>query len=161
MLSWRDLCGDKRFQDLPYKVETTAAGVVRMTPTMYYHGGHAARIARRLGDLMGGGEVIVECAVETADGVKEADVAWLSDALADRMQDVAACPVAPEVCVEVVSPSNTEEEMMGKRDLFLGAGAREYWLCDREGEMRFFDASGQLAASAMCPGFPSRLPKRR
>jgi Uma2 family endonuclease len=161
MLTWEEICADPALSDLPYKIETNRHGQIIMSPTRYYHGGHAAKIAILLERLMGGGEVIVECAVETADGVKEADVAWLSDELADQMQDVAACPVAPQICAEVTSPSNTPEQMAAKRDLYFGAGAVEYWLCDREGRMRFFAPGGELERSGLCPEFPQVLPSRR
>jgi len=160
MLTWDDLCADKRFHDLPYKVETNGRGQVLMSPTSYFHGKHANRIARLLEQFRPEGEVIVECAVETADGVKEADVAWLSPGLAATMQEVTACPTSPEICVEVISPSNTEQEMMQKRLLFIGAGAREYWLCDREGRMRFFDGHHQLENSQLVPEFPPVLPAK-
>ncbi len=161
MLTWEEICADPVLGELPYKIETNRHGQIIMSPTRYYHGGHAAKIAILLERLMGSGEVIVECAVETLDGVKEADVAWLSDDLADRMQDVAACPVAPQICAEVVSPSNTPEQMEEKRGLYFAAGAGEYWLCDRAGNMRFFAAGGEMERSRLCPDFPLLLPSRR
>jgi len=160
MFTWEQLCEDKRFQDLPFKIETNARGQILMSPTCMYHGSNAYRIARLLERLMEGGEVIVECAVETADGVKEADTAWVSEALWEKVQDMAASNPAPEICVEVISKSNTWEELMNKRQLFIGAGAREYWLCDKQGNMRFFDGMKELEASAACPEFPKILPGR-
>jgi Uma2 family endonuclease len=110
---------------------------------------------------MGDGEVIVECAVETADGVKEADTAWVSEALWEKVQDLHASSPAPEICVEVISKSNSMEELMTKRQLLIAAGAKEYWLCDKQGNMRFFDGVKELDQSMMCPGFPKLLPARR
>jgi Uma2 family endonuclease len=161
MLSWEQLCEDKRFQDLPFKIETNARGQMLMTPTALYHGSNANRIARLLENLMGDGEVIVECAVETADGVKEADTAWVSEALWEKVQDLHASSPAPEICVEVISKSNSMEELMTKRQLLIAAGAKEYWLCDKQGNMRFFDGVKELDQSMMCPGFPKLLPARR
>lgn len=46
------------------------------------------------------------------------------------------------------------EELMIKRQLFIAAGAREYWLCDKQGNMGFFDGVKELDESVMCPGFP-------
>jgi Uma2 family endonuclease len=149
MITWQELCSDKRISDLPFKIELNGRGQIIMSPTYLYHGSFANKIARLLEKHLSAGEVIVECAVETQDGVKEADVAWLNDALADEMREVYACPVAPEICVEIISASNSEEEMQGKRLLFLEAGAKEYWLCDKLGNMRFYDHSGQIAASIL------------
>ena len=161
MLTWEEICADPVLGELPYKIETNRHEQIIMSPTRYYHGGHAAKIAILLERLMNGGEVIVECGVVTSDGVKEADVAWLSAELADRMQDVAACPVAPQICAEVVSTSNSTDQMVTKRDLYLAAGAVEYWLCNREGTMRFSGSAGELDQSVLCPGFPRALPKRQ
>jgi hypothetical protein len=47
--------------------------------------------------------------------------------------------------------------MMAKKDLYLKAGAVEYWLCDEAGIVRFFDKSGALDASRFCPGFPAQV----
>lgn len=132
-----------------------------MSPTAMYHGSNANRIARLLEQLMQDGEIIVECSVQTADGVKEADVAWVSEGLWPKVQDQACSSPAPEICVEVISKSNTWEELMNKRQLFIGAGATEYWLCDKAGNMRFFDGVNELETSVACPGFPKILPPRR
>lgn len=161
MLTWPDLCVDKRLQDLPFKIELNGRGQIIMSPTYFYHGNFAGRIYSLLEKYLPDGLPVVECAVETADGVREADVAWLSEALADKMEDVYACPQAPEICVEVISESNSLEEMMLKRHLFIAAGANEYWLCDRKGKMRFFDGIRELPQSRLCPEFPCELPKHK
>ena len=161
MMTWPDLCADKRFQDLPFKIETNGRGQVLMSPTFFYHGNHAGRIHSILEQLLPEGMAVVECAIITSDGVREADVAWLSEALAEKMEDVYACPEAPEICVEILSQSNTVEEMMLKRQLFIAAGTKEYWLCDRKGRMRFFDGIMELPQSKLCPEFPRELPKRK
>lgn len=160
MPTWEELCHDRRLSDLPYKIELNGRGQIIMSPTSYYRGKYSNRIARILESLATEGEVIVECAVETADGVREADVAWLSSGLAAQMQEVYACPIAPEICVEVLSPSNTIEELLQKRLLYIGAGAKEYWMCDREGKMRFFDGTKELEKSQLIPEFPGTLPER-
>jgi hypothetical protein len=54
---------------MPFQIETNARGQILMMPTALHQGNNANRISRQLGD----GEVIVEYAVETADGVKEID----------------------------------------------------------------------------------------
>jgi Uma2 family endonuclease len=64
---------------------------------------------------------------------------------------------APEICVEILSPSNTQEEIDEKRDAYLRAGAKEVWLCDRDNRMTFFADSGQLKRSQLCPDFPLEL----
>lgn len=156
-MTWLELCNDKRFENLPYKIELTRTGKIVMSPTRNRHGYFASKIAQLLTQLMASGETLVECAVETADSTKVADVVWASDAMFDRIKDQASCSPAPEICVEVVSPSNTEAEISGKKDLYLNAGASEVWLCDDHGRMSFFDARARMPRSSLCPAFPERI----
>lgn len=37
-------------------------------------------------------------------------------------------PKAPEICIEIVSPSNSKIEIQGKVDLYLARGAQEVWV---------------------------------
>ena len=45
---------------------------------------------------------------------------------------------APEICVEIISPSNSMAEMHEKISLYLAQGAQEVWLCDQEGKISYF-----------------------
>ena len=49
------------------------------------------------------------------------------------------------------------EENPGKRELYFKAGAMEFWMCDGEGRIRFFNSSGELPRSDLCPDFPKSL----
>jgi Uma2 family endonuclease len=158
-LTWRDLCLDPRFQDLPYKIELNGRGQIIMSPTRNFHGFFAFKIGSLMEKHLPDGEVIMECAVETADGTKEADAAWVSRNRWAVIQAEYSSSIAPEICAEVMSRSNTRQEMMQKKDLYLGAGAREYWLCHEDGKLEFFDSSGQLQCSKMCPKFPKAIRK--
>ena len=159
-MTWEQLCKDKRFEDAPFKIESTATGQIIMSPTSNYHGLYGFRIGELLRKHLPKGEVVVECAVETSDGTKESDVAWLSPARWKEVAEDFSCKIAPEICVEVISPSNTAEEMLYKKDLYLAAGAHEYWLCDKAGRILFFNVSGELSKSKLAPKFPNALPKR-
>jgi Uma2 family endonuclease len=61
---------------------------------------------------------------------------------------------AGEICVEVISPSNTKAEMEEKMALYFDAGAVEVWFCDENGKMRFVGKDGSLERSLLCPDFP-------
>ena len=54
---------------------------------------------------------------------------------------------APEICVGIVSPSNTEAEIEAKTRAYLAAGAKEVWLVSEEGTVRYIDGSGERSAS--------------
>lgn len=93
------------------------------------------------------GRVLTECPISTADGVRAADVAWASAECLRELGNRACFPRSPELCVEVLSPANTEEEMREKVVLYFDAGAHEVRLCDSDGRMKFL-ASAEVRS---CP----------
>ena len=62
-----------------------------------------------------------------------------------------------EICIEIKSSSNTQEEMKFKKELYFKAGAEEFWLCNESGEMSFFNSDGQITNSAIVPNFPASI----
>ncbi len=156
-LTWEQICNDPSLQDLPYKIETNARGQIVMSPTHQYHGKLAFMIASELAELLPDGEASVESAIRTARGVKVADAIWCTKERWEQIKDTYDAPVAPQICVEVLSPTNTEEEIAEKRDLYFEAGAEEVWLCDREGNLSFFDADGPRESSGRVPSFPKSI----
>lgn len=156
-MTWQEVCDDKTLRDLPFKIELNRWGNIEMSPHRRQHGMMQGRISARLSKLLPKGEIIVECAVDTSDGVRVPDVAWVSTARWNAMSDSASCSVAPELCVEVVSASNTAEEMNHKRKLYFEAGAEEVWFCDEQGQVQFFSPAGRLKRSRLCPKFPARV----
>ncbi|MEM6366188.1 MAG: Uma2 family endonuclease, partial [Planctomycetota bacterium] len=66
----------------------------------------------------------------------------------------------PEICVEVVSPSNTDSELRHKRQLYFDAGAIECWTCDQQGQMAFYQNNNPDTPhnkSKLCPEFPYEI----
>src|ERR1700689_4841521 len=57
-----------------------------------------------------------------------ADVAYISKARWDSIDEYLLG--APELVIEVLSPSNTAAEMLDKRNLCLANGSREFWVVD-------------------------------
>ena len=64
---------------------------------------------------------------------------------------------APELCVEIRSPSNSIGEMLAKKDLYLARGAQEFWLVDEEGHLSFYSYGGKQELSTLFADFPSAL----
>jgi Uma2 family endonuclease len=121
------------------------------------HGALQSEIAYHLRSAQSAGRVITECPLSTSDGVKAADVAWTS---ADRLSELGegACfPRAPEILVEVLSPGNSEGEMLEKRALYFDAGAQEVWICDESGRVTFYRPNGVAENSVLFPKFPRRI----
>lgn len=159
-MQWQEICDDKLLQDLPYKIELNRWGQIIMSPAKIKHGFYQNRIGSLLDALTTEGETIIECAVQTSDNVKVADVAWASDERANIILDEVSASIAPEICVEVRSDSNTLEEMDFKRKLYFEAGAQEVWICDRLGNMTFFQPETQLNTSELIPDFPLQIKRR-
>jgi len=157
---WERALRDPALQDLPYKIETNKRGQLILSPHTLHHSRWQGRIQSLLRDLVDApGEQPPEFPVQTSEGVKVVGVAWIS---AERLQeipsDAAASPVAPEICVEVLSASNTPEEMAGKRRLYVERGAEEVWTYDpASGAVTFHDADGPRDQSARVPDFPSQI----
>jgi hypothetical protein len=105
------------------------------------------------------GRVITECPISTADGVKAADVAWASPECIRNLGNRACFPQAPEICVEVLSPSNTQAEIDEKMALYFDAGATEVWVCTGSGTMRFYESgkSRSMKSSRLCAAFPKQV----
>ena len=156
-MNWSQVCEDGLLQDLPYKIELNEWGNIVMTPASNRHGSIQTKIAFLMMSQMEQGTVLSECSVDTSKGVKVADVAWASRAFIERNRGQTPYVEAPEVCVEIRSPSNTLEEMMEKKDLYFSRGAREFWLCDEDGDLAFYSCRGRIDVSAVFPRMAMRI----
>jgi Uma2 family endonuclease len=145
-MQWAEVLADKSLRDLPYKIELDRWGNVIMSPASNRHGrlqGMLFSVLEKLPD----GRAFIECSVATTEGVKVANVAWCSDAFFNRYDYETPYPRASEICVEVRSPSKSEEELNFKTRLYLEAGALEVWIVLETGEARFFGVEGERAQS--------------
>lgn len=142
------------------RVETDRHGQLIISPPPGLpHGRYQAEIAFKLNELLPHGRVVVECPISTADGVRAAEVVWISRERLARSGDKILLIDAPEICVEVLSPDNTRRQMAEKRALYFAAGAEEAWICDIEGKMTFFvgENSAGEQRSKRCPDFPAQI----
>lgn len=157
MLQWADVLKDKSLQNLSYKIELDGMGRIVMTPASNRHALYQGEIGGLLKQLVHGGQVLTECSIATIDGVKVADVAWASTTFVKKHRNETPFPAAPEICVEVTSPSNSRREIEEKITEYLAKGAREVWVCDAKGNLAFHDHNGAMKKSKLAPRFPSKL----
>src|SRR5436309_14121165 len=116
---WAEVLADPELARFEGRVETDRHGHVIMSrPPAPTHGSFQARIASFLDRLMTTGRVLTECPISTADGAMAADVAWASATPIDELGRRVCFPSAPEICVEVVTPSNPEAEIQEKVALY-------------------------------------------
>ena len=144
---WREVLDDSKLRDLPYKIETNRGGQLIMSPAKNIHAFYQGRVAELLKRRLGG-HVFAECSVGTPEGVKVPDVAWCSVDFLTRHRFADPYEVAPEICVEIKSPSNAESELQAKVRLYLDAGAKEVWLVDVTGHVRVHGRDGAMPASS-------------
>lgn len=155
-MNWQAICDSPLFQGMPFKFETNRWEKIVMSPASNRHSLCRSLITGLLGPLLANGEVTLGCSIQTADGVKVADVAWASTDFLRRHGVANPYPEAPEIVIEILSPSNTLAEMEEKKELYFARGAREFWICEEDDLMRFYNNHAQLAASALAPDFPAR-----
>jgi len=160
---WAELLADGGLCKFEGRIETDRHGQIIMGPLPApSHGSFQLEIGHLLRQLMPNGRTLTECPISTADGVKAADVAWASPDRMRELGDRVCFPKAPDIGVEVLSPSNTEVEIEEKAALYFDAGAREVWLCSAFGAMSFFcpGTNSHLSGSKVCPQFPSQIDLR-
>ena len=130
---WSEVIANPYLQNLPFKIELNKWGKIEMSPASNKHGRLQIDIGAEL-KRRKGGVVISECSIQTTEGVKVADVAWISNALFKRLGDETPYSQCPEICVEIKSPSNSWAEMHMKASLYLAAGAKEVWIQPLDGK---------------------------
>ena len=153
-MKWQELVEEKSLQDLPFKIELNRWEQLVMSPARIKHGSYQAMIVRLLERLRPEGHVVTEGPIETPENIKVPDVMWLTKERYDRLIDEDVFSIAAEVCIEVLSPSNSMDEMTRKKTLYFECGAEEVWMCDGNGGMTFFSRAGEIKASILIPNFP-------
>ena len=145
-LRWAEVCRDASLRNLPYKIELNAWGKIETSPANNRHAVLQGAMAVELGRQLAG-QVLTECPVLTEIGVRVPVVAWASAEFMRVNRETTPFPSAPEICVEIRSPANSDEEIAAKTKAYLAAGAREVWVVEESGSIRYFDAKGEKPAS--------------
>jgi len=157
---WSEILADRDLAQLPHRIETDRHGHVLMSPPPApNHGKKQFRIGSLLEKHLPEGLVITECPISTSDGIKSTDVAWLAPGRDKEADSPVPLTNAPEICVEIISPGNTAGAINDKRALYFGAGAEEVWICEQNGNMRFYSKGSPepQERSGLCPGFPNQV----
>jgi len=146
-LRWAEVLNDPALRDLPYKIELNAWGKIEMTPASNRHGRLQSLVGAELLRQLSQGIVINEASILTDIGVRVADVAWGSPDFLRIHGEQTPYPQAPDICIEIVSPSNSDAEMHEKTRAYLAAGAKEVWQVSEDGTVRYFDVNGEKLRS--------------
>ncbi|MEO0415547.1 MAG: Uma2 family endonuclease [Verrucomicrobiota bacterium] len=160
---WRELESDPALARLDQRIETDKYGkIVMMPPPGFEHSCKQGAILRLLEAHMpeGKGLALPECPISTTSGVKGVDAAWLSHERAKSAVADNLLITAPEICIEVISPGNTRQEIEDKKRLYFESGAEEVWICGLDGTMAFFvkeKPEFEASLSSLCPDFPQSV----
>jgi len=146
---WQRMLDDPLLRDIPGKLELNEKGAIEVSRANTRHGFLQAFIAGELRRLRPEGATITECPIETEIGIRVPDIAWASPEFTTLHGMTSPLPRAPELCIEVVSASNTAIELSEKRAAYLAAGAREVWLVAEDGTIQIFGERGPLEASVL------------
>ena len=135
--------------DSPDRFELNEFGELILSPQPTTAHQRVERAVARLLEAHLGPEAVTEVAVYTDRGIRVPDVVWMAPERWALCNDQTPLQTVPDVCVEVVSPSNTREEILMKVGAYLRGGAREAIVVGLKGEVEFFGPGGRLEASAL------------
>ena len=154
--------------------ELVRGELIMMSPGKGRHAAVGMRIGRSLlnhVDANNLGEVFDSSAgyvlSRNPDTVREPDVSFLSRERFEGQDLDAFLEGAPDLAVEVLSPSNTAAEMRAKMDDYFGAGCRVVWIVDPlrrsvvihrpDGSSKVLTEDDTLTAEELLPGFSATV----
>ena len=126
------------FERLPdpsdgHRLELHYGEIISVPPPKLGHTRIQSRLAQKLGAAFRGfGEVFTEIGFRTPgeSDYRIADVAFVSSARLADAPDDGYLTGAPDLAIEVLSPSNTASEMLDREQLCLENGTLEFWVVD-------------------------------
>lgn len=146
---WRQLATDPLVAAIPYKVELNEKGAIEVSPPTTRHAFLQSFVSHELRLQRPDGTTFTECPVETDIGVRVPDVVWASPAFMQRHGTESEFRAGPDLCIEVLSPTNTRAEIAEKVAAYLAAGAREVWVVGDDGAPEMHTSAGLAAASTL------------
>jgi Uma2 family endonuclease len=146
---WRQLATDPLVAAIPYKVELNEKGAIEVSPPTTRHAFLQAYVSRELARQRPDGTTFTECPVETEIGMRIPDVVWASPEFMLRHGAESEFRAGPDLCVEVLSPTNTRAEIAEKVAAYLAAGSREVWVVGDDGVPEIHTSHGRVEASTL------------
>jgi Uma2 family endonuclease len=154
------------------RYELVEGEIVDMGASGARHGGIGTRLARRLGNWVEEhqlGEVYTpDTGFEIGENVRIPDVAFVSAVrIPETGEPMGFWPFAPDLAVEVISPSDIYEDVMVKLAEYFAAGTRHVWLMSIKARtvsvyrsltaVTVFGENDELEAEDLFPGFRCRV----
>ena len=135
------------------------------------HSGICGRLERRLGSYAEAndlGEVYPEASFQIGKNERIPDLAFISaERLPPEGEPETKWPMAPDLAIEVISPSDFYEKVHAKAMEYLAAGVKQVWIVSPEGHtitiyrsatnITAFPPDSELVSEDLLPGFRCRL----
>ncbi|MBC8738549.1 Uma2 family endonuclease [Paraburkholderia sp. UCT31] len=145
---WRALQdGELEIKDDYYELNERGEIVVTPRPTLFHqaYGGYvASQLFAQLGDL-----VVSEASVLTLAGILVPDVVWMPLERWEGLSREDPLAFAPDVCVEILSKSNTTLDIARKTKAYLDGGAKEVILVGMDGQISYWGHDGESKSSRL------------
>jgi len=129
----------EQYRDLPEREDVVPelhwGQVVLLTRPKMKHAKLQSRLVRLLrprAEHLGVAETEVAFRALPEYDLRGADVAFVAQERWDSTEDDDNLHGAPELVIEVLSPSNTKAEIREKATLCLATGAEEFWIVDQK-----------------------------
>lgn len=153
--------------------------LVQMAPTGFQHGKITMRLARHLDNFVAQEDLGVVTAAETGFKLNETtviapDCAFVKKERLPQEEPEGFLPLAPDLSVEVLSPSNRASEMNRKIALLFAHGTQLVWVVHPQAhkvdvyrpaekgegvQVTFLDSTDTLTGNSILPGFTLPLSK--
>ncbi|HYT71047.1 MAG TPA: Uma2 family endonuclease [Gemmatimonadales bacterium] len=160
----------RRFSEPGKTAELVRGVLVVREPPFTSHGSRAARLTVRMGAFVereGLGEVFAQDTgfqiERDPDTVRAPDLAFVASARLGQIPQEGYAEVAPDLVVEVLSPSDRPGAVLEKVGQWLSAGTRLVWVVDpahrhtrvyrADGSVSIVGPEGELDGEDVLPGF--------
>lgn len=114
-------------------------------------------VAKILSSSLPSGRVMVDLPVETRNGIRTVDVAWISESRYSAVRGEKSYAGAPEICIHMVNVNRSTSVISGELPSLFGAGAVENWIVGPRGFVSVH-RSHPGDAGRLLPGMPDRFP---
>ena len=163
-----------RLPDDGHRYELLKGELLTMSPTSGKHGVVAMRLSRILANYIEDSDLGLTFAAETGfrlehdpDTVLAPDFAFVSRDRISTLPDDGYVRLAPDLVVEVISPSQSDKEMRLKAVLWISLGVKQVWLVQpkkrtvelfvKTDEHVLLREKDELTGGELIPGFRIRV----